>query len=144
MIALAQYRKYWESMVERVDGLREAVPLTVEANMADKVGRIRLEDTPVLFYMPPSAEGKGNVDSFAEDNLCVVFVMQKYNPRITTGDRVLEETQPVAETVKRLLLADSSTGCHFLNAAPGSMSTLPETEFFGDWAGWSIAFTTQS
>lgn len=144
MIALRQYREYWEAMVARVEGLNSALPLTVEASMADKVARMKEEQSPALFYMPPSAEGKGRPDAFAEENMCVVFVMKKYNPKSSTSAEALEDVQPVAEKVKELLLLDGLSPCHFLKAEGDTFSTVPETEFFGNWAGWSVAFTVRS
>lgn len=145
MIALKSLREYWEGMIGRVDGLKSVVPLTVEANMADKVGKVKEEQAPTLFYLPPTASGKGNnPDAFGEDNMCVIFVMQKYNPRTSTSAEVLEDVQPVVEALKAKIIEDSSRPCHFLKADISTISTLPETEFFGNWAGWSIGFTTKS
>lgn len=140
MIGLRQFREYLESVVARVDALHAAEPLAVEANMADRVAKFKEEETPVLFFLPPSADGEGDADSFRETSLCVVFVMAKYLPRVKTSFEVLEETQPVAEEVKKLLVRDSAAPCHFLKLEHNTVSTLPETEFFGNWAGWSIAF----
>lgn len=144
MIALKSLREYWESMIGRVDGLKSVVPLTVEANMADKVGNVKEEQTPTLFYLPPTASGKGNPDAFGEDNMCVIFVMQKYNPRTSTSAEVLEDVQPIVEALKAKIIEDARRPCHFLKADISTISTLPETEFFGNWAGWSIGFTTKS
>ena len=41
-------------------------------------------------------------------------------------------------------VVDSRRPCHFLKVDNTTISTLPETEFFGNWAGWSIGFTTKS
>lgn len=144
MIALKSLREYWESMIGRVDGLKSVVPLTIEANMADKVGKTPENSTPTLFYLPPTAEGKGNADAYGEENMCVIFVMQKYNPRATTSADVLEDVQPVVEALKAKMIEDSRRPCHFLKVDNSTISTLPETEFFGNWAGWSIGFTTKS
>lgn len=140
MIALKSLREYWESMVDRVDGLKKAVMLTVESNMADKVTSIKEADSPTLFYLAPSAEGSGGPDSYSEETMCVIFVMAKYNPRSSTSADTLEQVQPIAEAVKALLLQDRRRPCHFLHSLDHSISTIPETEFFANWAGWSIAF----
>lgn len=144
MIALKILREYWESIIGRIDGLKSVVPLTIEANMADKVGKVPENSTPTLFYLPPTAEGKGNPDAYGEENMCVIFVMQKYNPRTTTSADVLEAVQPIVEALKARLVEDSQQPCHFLKVAGPTISTLPETEFFGNWAGWSIGFTARS
>ena len=144
MISLKQLREYFEGLVERVDGLKQAVPLTIEANMADKVNSIGEEESPVLFYLPPSSEGAGSIDAFNDRSACVIFIMKKYTPRRSTSAAVLEDTQPVAEEVKAALLEDSRRPCHFLKADIATLSTMPETEFFGNWAGWSVAFTVDN
>lgn len=141
MILLKQLREYFEGMVARVDGLKKSVALTVEANMADKINNIGEDESPTLFYLPPSADGSGGPDSFNDRSMCVIFVMQKYNPRKSTSADALESSQPVAEAVKAAILEDSRLPCHFLKADISTLSTLPETEFFGNWAGWSIGFT---
>lgn len=142
MIPLKSLREYWESMIGRVDGLKSVVPLTIEANMADKVGKVPESSSPTLFYLPPTAEGKGNSDAFGEENMCVIFIMQKYNPRTATSAEVLEAVQPIVEALKAKLIEDGRRPCHFLKADVTTLSTLPETEFFGNWAGWSVGFTT--
>lgn len=144
MILLKQFREYWEAIVTRVDGLKSAAPLTIEANMADKVGKIPESESPVLFYLPPTAEGRGGADSYGEENMCVVFVMAKYNPRTATSTDVLEEVQPVVEALKKKIIEDSRLPCHFLKVENNTVSTMPETEFFGNWAGWSVGFTVKS
>ena len=144
MIALKLLREYWEGMIGRVDGLKSVVPLTIEANMADKVGKTPESSTPALLYLPPTAEGKGDVDAFGEENMCVIFVMQKYNPRTSTSTDVLEAVQPVVEALKAKIIEDSRRPCHFLKVDNSTISTMPETEFFGNWAGWSLAFTIKS
>ena len=144
MITLKSYREYWEAMADRVEGLGSVEPLAVEAGMADKVNAVRDAEAPVLFYLPPSGQGSGSIDSFADDNLCVIFVMARYTPRVQTSFEVLEQVQPVVEAVKARLLADSALPCHFLQVDPTKISTIPEAELFGNWAGWSIAFTVKS
>lgn len=144
MILLKQLREYFEGLADCIPGLKGATLLTVEQNMADKVNDIPEDDTPTLFYLPPSANGAGDPDSFNDKSLCVVFIMQKYNPRKSTSAEALEASQPIAEAVKAAILADSSRPCHFLTADISTISTLPETEFFGNWAGWSIGFTVDS
>lgn len=144
MISLKKYRRYWTGMVERVPKLYTAQPLTIEKNMADTVAAIPMEKTPALFYLAPTAEGDGGPDSFLEQNMCVIFIMAKYDPRKLTSAAVLEEVQPVAEAVKARIVEDAGVACLFMHVDVSSISTVPETEFFGNWAGWSIGFTATS
>ena len=144
MILFSELRSYMESLVDSIPGLKSCVPITVETNMADKVSSIPTDETPVLFYLPPSGSGDGSPDAFTEETACVLFVMEKYNPRTTTSAEVLELTHPLVETLKGKLLEAARCPCHFMHIVVPSISTLPETEFFGNWAGWSIAFTVNN
>lgn len=140
MINLKDFRLYWEQMLERVPQLHSVEMISVEANMANKVGKIDAEQTPTLFYMPPTATAMGGPDSWREENKCVIFIMQKYTPSRQTSAEVLEQVQPVVEAVKRLLVEDAGVPCLIPHINAASIDTLPETEFFANWAGWSVAF----
>lgn len=144
MISLKSFREYWEAMVDSVDGLKKSVALSVESNMADKIAKIAKDDSPTLFFLAPSAEGSGSPDAFQEDNMCVIFIMQKYEPKHMSSEEVLEMVQPVMEAVKSRLLADCRCPCHFMRISDSKISVLPETDLFGNWAGWSIGFTVIS
>lgn len=142
MIDLRTYRLYLEETARRIDGLRCVLPITVEANMADKIQRIGQDDTPCLFYLPPSAKADGDGDAWTEQSECALFVMAKYNPRTSTSLDALELTQPIMERLKAMLVADAATSCAAVRVDPASLDTMAETEFFGNWAGWSVAFKT--
>lgn len=140
MINLKDFRNYWEQMLTRVPELRSVEMISVEANMANKVSKIDADRTPTLFYMPPTASAMGDADAWREENKCVIFIMQKYNPNRQTSAEVLEQVQPVVEAVKRLLVQDAGVPCLLPRINAASIDTLPETEFFANWAGWSVAF----
>lgn len=144
MISLREFRAYCEGLVARLPEVKTAVPLTLEANMADRLPGLKEEDCPVLFFLPPSAQGGGYIDAYTEESQCVIFVMAKFTARTQTSVETLERVQPAVEAVKRCLLEDSLMPCHFLKVLPSSLNILPETEFFRDWAGWSIAFKSVS
>ena len=141
MILLKDLRLYAESLAVAVPELVKAMPITIEANMADRIGSISEDESPVLFFLPPSGQSIGRTDAFREDSLFVLFVMKKYNPRKCTAYQALEDVHPVAEKVKAVMLKDAGCPCHFMRIDVGSITTMPETEFFGNWAGWSIGFT---
>lgn len=140
MISLRKLREYWQSLPARVNGLKSAEPLSVESNMADKVGKVSEEATPVLFHLAPSIEITDHCDARTEQQAVVLFVMQKYNPRTTTSEDVLAEVQPVAAAIVDTILDDARQPCFPLRF-DRKISIMPETEFFGNWAGWSIALT---
>ena len=78
MIELKKYREFWEMVAEKIEELSEVIPTTVDEDVAKKIKALK-QDSATLFWIPPSAIGKGkNVDSFQERNQCIVFFMQKY------------------------------------------------------------------
>lgn len=143
MINLVQYREYWERVASVVPEITGVLPVTVDRNMGEKIKSLP-KDSLTLFVLPPMAEGGGRPDSFKEKNICVVFVMAKYDPQRVPSFRVLEETQPVMEVVKRILLETPLHGCSLMRPDPASIVTSPETELYGNFAGWSMEFTTVS
>lgn len=144
MINLTDYRQYWEQMVERVKELKSCEMISTETNMADKVQRIREEATPTLFFLPPSASSRGGLDNYRDENACVIFVMARYNPQRATSAATLEATQPILEEVKRMIIDDAAAPCSLLDLGEGGIEILPETDFFGNWAGWSMLFKSWS
>ncbi|MDE6277260.1 MAG: hypothetical protein K2M06_04045 [Muribaculaceae bacterium] len=142
MISLAQYREYWQGVAGRIDGLTDVLPVTVDKSMGDKIKALPKGSTS-LFILPPGAEGSGGIDSFREKNMCVVFLMAKYDPQRKTAFELLEETQPLIEKVKAVMLADQAAGCPVMRVEASSIDTMPETELYGTFAGWSISFTVK-
>lgn len=144
MINLARYRQYWQNVADRLDSVTGVLPVTIDKEMSRRIQSLR-SGSVTLFVFPPMAEGSGkNVDSFSEGNNCVLFVMKKYDPQRQTSFDVLEETQPVAEAVKSLLLDDQRAPCFGFKVELQSIETAPETELFGMFAGWSVAFNAKT
>lgn len=138
MIDLVQYREYWERMAHRVAGITDVIPVTVDDAMAKSIQRLPI-GSMTLFFLPPAAESSGrNIDSFREDNECVVFVMEKYDPQRKSAWSALESSQPIIEAVKQQLL--EMRPCAPVTFDVSTITTLPETKFFAGFAGWSIGF----
>lgn len=143
MISLTQYREYWQAVAERIKGITDVLPVTVDKSMGEKIKGLPKGSTS-LFILPPGAEGVGGVDSFNEKNMCVVFLMAKYDPQRKTAFELLEETQPLIEKVKAVMLEDQAAGCPVMRVEVSSIDTMPETELYGNFAGWSIGFNVKS
>ena len=140
MINLAAYRKYWQSIADRITCVSGLLPVTIDKEMGKKIQSLPPESI-TLFVFPPLADSAGRgIDAFKEENQCVVFVMKKYNPLREASFDILEQTQHVAETIKQLILDDSRSCCLDFTVDVGSIETAPETELYGVFAGWSIAF----
>ena len=144
MINLVQYREYWEGVVRRLDSINGVLPVTIDDQMGKKIQSLPA-DSITLFVFPPLAESNAkSVDNFKEVNKCVVFVMAKYDPQRRSSFDLLEQTQPIIEEVKSLLLGDQRAGCPVMRVEVDSIDTAPETELYGRFAGWSIAFNVTS
>lgn len=143
MISLTQYREYWQGVAKRIEGITDVLPVTVDKSMGEKIKGLPKGSTS-LFILPPGAEGAGGIDSFNEKNMCVVFLMAKYDPQRKTAFELLEETQPLIEKVKEVMLADQASGCPVMRVDVSSIDTMPETELYGNFAGWSIGFNVKS
>lgn len=144
MINLVEYRHYWERMPERLEGIDGVLPVTIDREMGRRIQSLPLHSV-TLFLFPVLADSSAKTaDSYRESNHCVVFVMKKYDPQRQTSFSVLEETQPVAEALKAMLLEDQRVPCSGFKIDVGSMETAPETELYGTFAGWSVAFNAQT
>lgn len=140
MINLREYREYWEKMAARIDELTAALPATADEEIGKKLQKMKSGET-ILFYMPPTGEGKGpDIDSYRDDSLCVIFIMRKYDAQKEDAYETLEKSQPVIEEIKALMLSDMAAGCPVMKIDHRSLSTLPETGFYRSMAGWSLGF----
>lgn len=144
MLNLVKYRNYWERLTERLQGIDSVLPVTIDREMGRRIQSLPLHSV-TLFLFPVLAESSAkNADSYGESNHCVVFVMKKYDPQRQTSFSVLEETQPVTEALKAMLLEDQRTPCFGVKIDVASMETAPETELYGTFAGWSVAFNAKT
>ena len=144
MINLLHYREYWEGVGRRVNSITEVLPVTIDEQMGKKIQSLPANSVN-LFVFPPLAESDAkNVDNFKEVNKCVVFVMAKYDPQRRSSFDVLEQTQPIIDEVKSILLNDQRAGCPVMRVEVDGIDTAPETELYGRFAGWSIAFNVTS
>lgn len=140
MINLVLFREYWDGIAARIPEITGVLPVTVDKDMVKKIQGIATGSI-TLFFVPPTAQSETkSADSWQERNECVVFVMEKYDPQRKTSFAVLESTQPVIEDVKSLLLNDLTASCPLLNIDVTTLNTVPETEFFAGFAGWSLGF----
>lgn len=140
MINLTAYKEYWERLAKRVPLITGVLPVTVDEAMAKRITSLQ-KGSVTLFVLPPAAESEAkNIDSFKEENECVVFVMEKYDPQRKISFAALESSQKAIEEVKALMLDDLAAGCPVMRFDVSTLNTLPETEFFAGFAGWSIGF----
>ena len=143
MISLKEYRQYWERAAVKLE-IPKVYAITIDKEMARKIQAVGKGET-VLFWLPPAAKSEGSgPDSFTEENSCVVFVMVKYDAQRESSLDALEKAQPVAERVKGLLIGEAGSPCSPMRPDLSTIDTLPETDFYGTLAGWSIGFRINS
>lgn len=140
MIDLKEYREYWERVAQRVDSLTGVLPVAADKDMGKKIQALPTGSV-TLFIIPPGGESTSrNPDAFKEANQCVIFVMEKYDPQRRTAFDTLESSQKAIEGIKAVMLDDMAAGCPVMRFDVSTLNTLPETEFFAGFAGWSIGF----
>ena len=140
MINLTAYKEYWERLAQRIPLITGVIPVTVDGAMAKRITSLQ-KGSVTLFVLPPAAESEAkNIDSFKEENECVVFVMEKYDPQRRETWSVLETSQTVVEELKSKMLDDLAAGCPLMRFDVSTLNTLPETQFFAGFAGWSVGF----
>ena len=146
MIDLKDYREYWEGVAERISALTSCLGVTVDEDMGPRLQQLGADDVTLFWIVPNAQTRKGAcVDNYEEDNTCVVFVMTKYDRQRRSAVEALEVVQPVIESLKGLLIEDMVSGCPTLAGLDvGTLSTIPETGFYNDFAGWSLGFTLRS
>lgn len=140
MIGLKEYREYWERVADRVESITGTLPVAVDKDMGKRIQSLPTGSV-TLFVLPPAGQSDSrNPDAFREQNTCVVFVMEKYDPQRRTAFDTLETSQRAIEDLKAEMLADMAMGCPVMRFDVSTLNTMPETEFFAGFAGWSIGF----
>lgn len=140
MIHLSAYKEYWERLAQRIPLITGVLPVTVDEAMAKRISSLQ-KGSVTLFVLPPAAESEAkNADSFREGNECVVFVMEKYDPQRRDTWSVLESSQSAVEQLKSCMLDDLASGCSIMRFDVSTLNTIPETQFFAGFAGWSVGF----
>lgn len=140
MISLKTYRDYYEDVMRRVPGIHSVRVVNVDQDMSDCLKSISSDELPVLFVVVPSAQETGtDPDNVEEDNLCLIFLMDRMDMQRRGPVRVLEDTQPLVESIKNVMRGDRNRGCCLMRNLD-RMTTTPETGFYTDYSGWSVSF----
>lgn len=142
MVNLQLYEDYWNGIRERVPAIASVIMVTLDAEMGKHIQGLKPEDLPALFVVIPNSQGKSHdPDNILEQNLCVVFVMDKADPQRKKAYQVQKETQPIIEQIKKAMIDDKATGCLLMDKLDlSSLSTIPESGFYNVFAGWSLGF----
>ena len=102
MIDIKVYREYWEGVQKRIPEIKKVLPVTIDEEMSKTIQGLSKEECPVLFILIPSGTGASlSADNVRENNLCVIFLMSKYDPQRKGAYETIEEVQPVMEELDR-------------------------------------------
>ena len=137
MIKLGDYRSFLEKIGESEN--LTLLAITIDKEMSRRLQQLQ-RGARVLFWLPPAAKSAGVSDFWKDANSCVLFVMEKYDPQREESIDVLERLQPAAEAVKKSIMELDYMGCSGVHPDLSSFDMMPETEFYGSLAGWSIGF----
>jgi len=142
MVDIKDYREYWEQYKERIQGISDVVPLTVDQDISKMVQDIR-KDKMVLFMLVPETKGSGvNVDAYEEKNEGVVFLGKKYDPQRGGAYACIESVQPVISEIRDMMMEDMASGCPVLGTLDiDSIRIVPVSAWYNVLAGWMIDFT---
>lgn len=140
MINLSRYRQFFEQLINRLP-IDQAMPVAVDRDMGKRIQALPTGSV-TLFVMPPgSKSASSDPDAYQEEDPCLLFVMEKFDPQRKTAFTVLEDTQIPLEALKHEMIRELGMSCAPFRLDVSSITILPETEFFANFAGWSIEFT---
>lgn len=142
MVNLQQYEDYWNGICQRVPAISSVTMVTLDAEVGKEIQSLHKSKLPALFAIIPNSQGKSqDTDNIREQNLCVVFVMDKVDPQRKKAYQVQKDTQPIIEEIKMLMMEDKAAGCSLMARLDlESLSTIPESGFYNVFAGWSLGF----
>ena len=137
--------EFWKELSKETLG-REIRVMTVTATeeMGREIKSISDGET-VLFLLPPATRVKASDVGWRDVNQCLVFLLKKYIPSRMKAAAVLNVTQCDMTHLKEGLLERwMESGCDTATLLPDSIDIQPETELFGVFAGWSMAYRNES
>ena len=142
MILISDYEAYWESVKERIPGIKSVEPINNDKDMSKFLQDLKKENMPVLFFAVPSSDGFGDVDNDMEKNIGLLFFMSKYDAQgKTKAYDIQKELQPLFEEIKDMMKEDSMDKCSVMGDLEfSSMHTDPEYKLYSDFSGWSLSF----
>ena len=147
MISVSDYSAYWQSIKEAIAGLKSAHLVANEAHLKDVINKPG-ELFPMLLATIPSADPQSrDIDSMAEINTCLIFILDK----VAAADRTnanyitkMTQLQEIIKDVKEHMALDYE-GCsrpgHTImqRLELGSMHQDPEYNYLS-CDGWSLSF----
>lgn len=142
MILITDYEAYWETIKERLPGIKTLDFINNDKDMGKSIQDLKKEQMPILFVAVPSGDGFGDVDNDQEKNIGLLFFMSKYDAQgKTKAYDIQKELQPIFEALKDLMKNDSMNDCSIMaNLEIDSMHTDPEYKLYSDFSGWSLSF----
>jgi len=144
MMQITELRQYWETMLTKVPDLKRFELVTDESQVKDFIADIPTADQPFAVVVIPSAKSTGSVqDNFQETNSMLFYVLRNQDAFAYTWMQILEELQPLTDTIKEQIVIDADDQCGLLrNLEYGSFQTDPERKLWSKCTGWSVSFNS--
>lgn len=139
MLNLQTYFDYFAQLHEIQDVIHSVRLVNNDNDMSDALRSMKRDELPALMVVVPSAEDRTTPDSVAEDNLCLLFLLDRADSQRRPSMQVLKDTQPVVEVLKAAMREYSNRPCHWMRGL-SRMNTNPETGLYADFCGWSVSF----
>lgn len=142
MILITDYEAYWDTIKERLPGIKTLDFINNDKDMGKSIQDLKKEQMPILFVAVPSGDGFGDVDNDQEKNIGLLFFMSKYDTQgKSKAYDIQKELQPIFEALKDLMKNDSMNDCSIMaNLEIDSMHTDPEYQLYSSFSGWSLSF----
>ena len=100
--------RFKEGVQKRIPEIKKVLPVTIDEEMSKTIQGLSKGECPVLFILIPSGTGASlSADNVRENNLCVIFLMNKYDPQRKGAYETIEEVQPDSGRVERLVKSSS-------------------------------------
>lgn len=141
MIRITDLRTYWEAMPDKLPELKKIFLIIDESEVRDILANIRQSDQPFAVVVVPSAKSSGSEqDNFRERNNNLFYVLRTNDSFTKPVLDIIEELQPLTESLKEQLLTDKP-GCGVMSKLDeGSFVTDPENKLWSKCTGWSVSF----
>ncbi len=140
MINLTAYKEYWERLAQRIPLITGVIPVTVDEAMAKRITSLQKVRLLSLSYLQRLKAKQRTLTASRRKTNVWCSSWRSTTPNAGETWSVLETSQTVVEELKSKMLDDLAAGCPLMRFDVSTLNTLPETQFFAGFAGWSVGF----
>jgi hypothetical protein len=152
MVPINSYDSFWKHIAQIV-GITQVLLVSDEAELANCIKEVADQATILVAVIPPSDTDARDNDNLLEADPCVIFVVQKIDPKDYTYEQMLKarsDTQALMTSVKLQMKAHALDYDHndagtliMRRLDLNKMHTEPEYNYLG-CTGWSLSFLLKS